>query len=135
VTEKLVEAIRSRKYGAIICNYANADMVGHTGNLEAAKSAIEVLDRCIGAAVTAMREVGGEVLITADHGNAEMMADPQTHQAHTAHTLNEVPLLYVGRKAKLADGGALQDVAPTLLAMMGLPQPPEMTGKSLVTFN
>jgi 2,3-bisphosphoglycerate-independent phosphoglycerate mutase len=134
VTEKLVEAIRSRKYDAIVCNYANGDMVGHTGNLEAAKTAIEVLDKCIGSVVTAMRDVGGEVLITADHGNAEMMADPKTHQAHTAHTLNEVPLLYVGRKASVAHGGALQDVAPTLLAMMGLPQPAEMSGKSLVTF-
>ena len=135
VTEKLVEAIRSRKYDAIVCNYANGDMVGHTGNLEAAKSAIEVLDKCIGAVVTAMREVGGEVLITADHGNAEMMADPKTHQAHTAHTLNAVPLLYIGRQAKITDGGALQDVAPTLLTMMGLPQPPEMTGKSLIAFS
>jgi 2,3-bisphosphoglycerate-independent phosphoglycerate mutase len=134
VTQKLVDAIRSRKYEAIVCNYANGDMVGHTGNLEAAKRAIEVLDECVGTVVAAMREVGGEVLITADHGNAEMMADPQTHQAHTAHTLNVVPLLYVGRKAKMADGGALQDVAPTLLTMMGLPQPPEMTGKSLVSF-
>jgi len=109
-------------------------MVGHTGNLEATKQAIEVLDECIGRVVTAMREAGGEVLITADHGNAEMMADPATHQAHTAHTLNVVPLLYIGRKARLAPGGALQDVAPTLLAMMGLPRPPEMTGKPLITF-
>ena len=134
VTDKLVEAIRSRKYAAIVCNYANGDMVGHTGNLPAATQAIEVLDECIGRVVTAMRENGGEVLITADHGNAEMMADPHTHQAHTAHTLNLVPLLYVGRRAKAADGGALQDVAPTLLRMMGLPQPPEMTGKPLITF-
>ena len=134
LTEKLVEAIRSRKYDAVVCNYANGDMVGHTGNLEAAKAAIEVLDTCVGAVVNAMREIGGEVLITADHGNAEMMADPATHQAHTAHTLNVVPLLYIGRKARMSEGGALQDVAPTLLAMMGLPQPPEMTGKSLVSF-
>jgi 2,3-bisphosphoglycerate-independent phosphoglycerate mutase len=134
VTQKLVEAIRSRKYDAIVCNYANGDMVGHTGNLEAAKRAIEVLDECIGEVVKAMRALGGEVLITADHGNAEMMADPATHQAHTAHTLNVVPLLYIGRNATMRNGGALQDVAPTLLAMMGLPQPPEMTGKSLVTF-
>jgi 2,3-bisphosphoglycerate-independent phosphoglycerate mutase len=134
VTDKLVEAIKSRKYEAIVCNYANGDMVGHTGNLEAATKAIEVLDECIGKVVTAMKEIGGEVLITADHGNAEMMADPSTHQAHTAHTLNVVPLLYVGRKASMKDGGALQDVAPTLLAMMGLPQPPEMTGKPLVRF-
>jgi 2,3-bisphosphoglycerate-independent phosphoglycerate mutase len=82
-----------------------------------------------------MRETGGEVLITADHGNAEMMADPKTHQAHTAHTLNEVPLLYIGRQASVSHGGALQDVAPTLLTMMGLPKPAEMTGNTLVTFS
>jgi 2,3-bisphosphoglycerate-independent phosphoglycerate mutase len=134
VTDKLVEAIQSRKYGAIICNYANGDMVGHTGNLEAATRAIEVLDECIGRAVAAMQKTGGEVLITADHGNAEMMLDPATRQAHTAHTLNVVPLLYIGRKARAASGGALQDVAPTLLAMMGLPQPPQMTGKALLEF-
>jgi len=134
VTDKLVDAIRSREYHAIVCNYANGDMVGHTGNLEAAKKAIEVLDECIGRVVTAMREVGGEVLITADHGNAETMEDPATHQAHTAHTLNVVPLLYVGRRARAVSGGALQDVAPTLLRMMGLPAPPEMTGKPLLAF-
>ncbi|HUP95265.1 MAG TPA: 2,3-bisphosphoglycerate-independent phosphoglycerate mutase [Burkholderiales bacterium] len=134
VTDKLVDAIRNRKYDAIVCNYANGDMVGHTGNLEATTRAIEVLDECIGRVVAAMRESGGEVLITADHGNAEMMADLLTHQAHTAHTLNVVPLLYIGRKAQAREGGALQDVAPTLLAMMGLPQPPEMTGTPLVSF-
>jgi 2,3-bisphosphoglycerate-independent phosphoglycerate mutase len=134
VTEKLVEAIRSRRFSAIVCNYANGDMVGHTGNLAAAIRAIEVLDECIGRVVAAMREAGGEVLITADHGNAETMLDPATRQAHTAHTLNVVPLLYVGRKAKIAGRGALQDVAPTLLTMMGLPQPPQMTGRPLVTF-
>ena len=133
VTDRLVEAIRSRKYHAIVCNYANSDMVGHTGNLAAATRAIEVLDECIGRAVEAMREAGGEVLITADHGNAETMLDPQTQQAHTAHTLNLVPLLYIGRRARVADHGALQDVAPTLLVMMGLPQPSQMTGKSLIT--
>ncbi len=134
VTDKLVNAIQSRRYDAIVCNYANGDMVGHTGNLEAATRAVEVLDACIGRAVTAMREIGGEVLITADHGNAETMLDPETKQAHTAHTLNLVPLLYVGRKARIAERGALQDVAPTLLAMMGLPQPPEMSGQSLISF-
>jgi 2,3-bisphosphoglycerate-independent phosphoglycerate mutase len=134
VTDKLEAAIQGRKYDAIICNYANGDMVGHTGNLQAATRAIEVLDECIGRAVAAMRETGGEVLITADHGNAETMLDPQSGQAHTAHTLNLVPLLYVGRNARAAERGALQDVAPTLLAMMGLPQPPEMTGKSLIRF-
>jgi 2,3-bisphosphoglycerate-independent phosphoglycerate mutase len=134
VTDKLVDAIRARQHDAIICNFANGDMVGHTGNLAAATRAIEVLDECIGRVVAAMQESGGEVLITADHGNAETMLDTATRQAHTAHTLNVVPLLYIGRKAKVAGSGALQDVAPTLLAMMGLPQPSEMTGKPLVTF-
>ena len=133
VTDKLVEAIRSRRYDAIVCNYANSDMVGHTGNLAAATRAIEVLDECIGRVAAAMRETGGEILITADHGNAETMADPRTKQPHTAHTLNLVPLLYVGRRARIAERGALQDVAPTLLTMMGLPPPPQMTGKSLIT--
>jgi 2,3-bisphosphoglycerate-independent phosphoglycerate mutase len=133
VTDKLVEAIRSRRYHAIVCNYANSDMVGHTGNLAAATRAIEVLDECIGRVAAAMREAGGEILITADHGNAEMMADPRTKQPHTAHTLNLVPLLYIGRRARIAERGALQDVAPTLLTMMGLPPPPQMTGKSLIT--
>ncbi len=134
VTDKLVAAIQSRQYDAIICNYANGDMVGHTGNLAAATRAIETLDVCIGRAVEAMQAVGGEVLITADHGNAEAMLDTVTHQAHTAHTLNPVPLLYIGRKAKAGNGGALKDVAPTLLRIMGLPQPAEMTGKPLLEF-
>ena len=134
VTDRLVAAIESRKYAAIICNYANSDMVGHTGNIEAAKKAIEAIDACLGRAIPAQRAVGGEVLITADHGNAEQMFDPATHQAHTAHTLGRVPFVYVGRPARMADGGALQDVAPTLLRMMGLPQPEPMTGRSLVEF-
>lgn len=132
VTDKLEAAIRSGQYQAIVCNYANGDMVGHSGNLDAATKAIEALDVCIGRVVSAMQECGGEVLITADHGNAEQMIDHSTHQAHTAHTLNLVPFLYIGRKATMVDGGALQDVAPTLLAMMGLPQPQEMTGKPLI---
>ena len=135
VTDKLETAIRSGNYQAIICNYANCDMVGHTGILEAAIKAIETLDVCINRVVTAMLESGGEVLITADHGNAEQMIDHTTHQPHTAHTLNRVPFLYIGRKASMIDGGALQDVAPTLLAMMGLQQPSEMTGKSLIAFS
>ena len=132
VTDKLEAAIHSGQYQAIICNYANGDMVGHTGILEAAVKAVETLDACVGRVVKAMLECGGEVLITADHGNAEQMIDHTTHQAHTAHTLNLVPFLYIGRKANMTDGGALRDVAPTLLAMMGLPQPPEMTGKPLI---
>ena len=134
VTDRLVEAIDSGKYDLIVCNYANGDMVGHTGNLAAATQAIEVLDECLARAVEAMRSNGGEVLITSDHGNAETMLDEVNHQAHTAHTLNVVPLLYIGRKAAVRDGGALQDVAPTLLRMMGLPQPPEMTGRPLIDF-
>ena len=132
VTDKLEAAILSRKYHAIICNYANGDMVGHSGNLAAATKAVEALDVCIGRAVKAMQSTGGEVLITADHGNAEQMIDRVTHQAHTAHTLNPVPFLYIGRKATLNDGGALRDIAPSLLTVMGLPQPVEMTGHSLI---
>lgn len=132
VTDKLEAAIMSRQYHAIICNYANCDMVGHTGNMAAAIQAIEALDSCIDRAVKAMQSIGGEVIITSDHGNAEQMLDRTTHQAHTAHTLNQVPFLYIGRKALLVDTGALRDLAPTLLAMMGLPQPAEMTGHSLI---
>ena len=133
VTDKLEAAIRSGKYQSIICNYANGDMVGHSGNMPAAVKAIEALDVCLGRVVKAMQECGGEIIVTADHGNAEQMIDHTTHQPHTAHTLNPVPFLYIGRKAKIAATGALQDVVPTLLTMMGLPQPPEMTGSSLIT--
>ena len=132
VTDKLEAAILSQQYQAIICNYANGDMVGHSGNMTAATLAIEALDICIGRVVKAMQSIGGEVIITADHGNAEQMLDRVTNQAHTAHTLNPVPFLYVGRKARLNDNGALRDLAPSLLAIMGLPQPPEMTGHSLI---
>jgi 2,3-bisphosphoglycerate-independent phosphoglycerate mutase len=135
VTDKLVEAIKSCKYDAIICNFANADMVGHTGNFDAARRAIEAIDLCLGRAVPAMQEIGGEVLITADHGNAECMVDLANQQPHTAHTTNVVPFLYVGRPARLAETGALEDIAPTLLRMMGLPQPREMTGHPLVEFS
>jgi 2,3-bisphosphoglycerate-independent phosphoglycerate mutase len=131
VTDQLVAAIESRRYDAIVCNYANGDMVGHTGKLEAATRAIEVLDACVGRVVDAQRARGGEVLVTADHGNAEKMHDDATGQAHTAHTLNVVPCLYVGRAATPHGPGALQDIAPTLLSMMGLPQPAEMTGHAL----
>ncbi|MDO8262460.1 MAG: 2,3-bisphosphoglycerate-independent phosphoglycerate mutase [Gallionella sp.] len=134
VTDKLEAAILGRQYHAIICNYANGDMVGHSGNMAAATRAIEVLDICIGRVVKAMQSIGGEVIITADHGNAEQMLDRATKQAHTAHTLNPVPFLYIGREARLYDGGALRDLAPSLLAMMGLPQPAEMTGHSLIQF-
>jgi len=132
VTDRLVLAIESGAYDSIICNYANSDMVGHTGNFLAAQQAIEALDVCIGRVVESARRVGGELLITADHGNAEMMHDGDTGQMHTAHTLNRVPLVYVGRQAVIAEGGALADIAPTMLALLGLPQPPEMTGRSLL---
>ena len=134
VTDRLVAAIESGKYDAVICNYANGDMVGHTGDFEAAKKAIETLDACIGRVVAAARGVGGEVLVTADHGNAEQMYDPKTRQPHTAHTLNRVPCVYVGRAATMREGGALRDIAPTLLAMMGISAPSEMTGRSLLAF-
>jgi 2,3-bisphosphoglycerate-independent phosphoglycerate mutase len=134
VTDKLVEAITSKKYNAIICNYANGDMVGHTGNIQAAIKAIETLDSCVGRVVEAAKSTGAEVIITADHGNAEQMHDAGNNQMHTQHTTNLVPFIYVGRKATLANTGALSDVAPTLLGMMGVPQPVEMTGKSLLTF-
>lgn len=132
VTDRLVEAIQGGSYDAIICNYANGDMVGHTGKCEAAVQAIEVLDECVGRVVDATLAAGGELLITADHGNAEQMRDPEIDQPYTAHTTNLVPLIYVGRQADtLLENGALCDVAPTLLQMMGLSQPPEMSGRSL----
>ena len=134
VTDKLVEAIRSRRYDAIICNFANADMVGHTGNFEATRQAVEAFDVCLGRVVEAMREIGGETLITADHGNAETMQDEITHQPHTAHTTNVVPFVYIGRPGHLAARGALEDIAPTMLKMMGLQQPHEMTGHPLIEF-
>ncbi|MBI5617872.1 MAG: 2,3-bisphosphoglycerate-independent phosphoglycerate mutase [Gammaproteobacteria bacterium] len=135
VTDALEKAILDRKYDTIICNYANADMVGHTGDYDAAVKCIETLDACLGRLVAACRQTGMEILITADHGNAEQMrATPpgESEQPHTAHTTNLVPLVYVGRKAAMADSGALSDIAPTMLALMGLPQPGEMTGRPLV---
>lgn len=134
VTDRLVEAIESRRFDAIICNYANPDMVGHTGDLDAARRAIEAVDACLGRVVPAMQAIGGEVLITADHGNAECMLDESAGQPHTAHTTNLVPFIYIGRPARVAEEGALEDVAPTLLKMMGLPQPMEMTGHPLIVF-
>lgn len=133
LTDRLVEAIASGRFDAIICNIANPDMVGHTGVLEAAIRAAEAVDQAIGRIVAAVRAAGGALIITADHGNLEMMRDPVTGQPHTAHTVGPVPLVYVGdRRVALREGGALRDVAPTLLALMGLPQPIEMTGQSLL---
>jgi 2,3-bisphosphoglycerate-independent phosphoglycerate mutase len=132
LTDKLVEAINLRKYDAIICNYANCDMVGHTGIMAAAIQAVEAVDSCLGRIVQAMQSIGGEVLITADHGNAETMQDAITKQPHTAHTINLVPFLYIGRPARMEHSGALEDIAPTMLKLMDLPQPMEMTGHPLV---
>ncbi len=132
LTEKLVAAIESGKYDAIICNYPNGDMVGHTGVMEAAIKAIEALDLCIEQVTKAVEAAGGQMLITADHGNAEQMRDPATGQAHTAHTNLPVPLIYVGDKSvKSVDGGKLSDIAPTMLTLMGMEIPQEMTGKPL----
>ncbi|MDF2178703.1 2,3-bisphosphoglycerate-independent phosphoglycerate mutase [Aliiglaciecola sp. CAU 1673] len=133
LTDKLVEAIESGKYDVIVCNYPNGDMVGHTGVFEAAVKACEAVDRCIGRVVEALKKVGGECLITADHGNAEQMKDHGTGQAHTAHTSDPVPFIYVGREATARKGGILSDVAPTMLHLMGMEQPKQMTGKPIVT--
>ncbi len=133
LTEKLVEAIQSQTYDVIICNYANPDMVGHTGNIAATIKAIEAIDECLGNVIHTLQSVGGEAIITADHGNAECMFDDKTQQAHTAHTCELVPFLYIGRKAKiLKKDGVLADIAPTLLSLMDLTPPKEMTGRVLL---
>ena len=138
ITAKLSEAIYSEKYDVIICNYANADMVGHTGDFRAATRAIEVLDTCLGRLIEAVTQVNGEMLITADHGNAEQMRTYTNEKVksdyHTAHTNNPVPLVYLGRKAQFRYGneGSLSDVAPTMLALMGIEAPKEMTGRPLL---
>ncbi|MYM61542.1 2,3-bisphosphoglycerate-independent phosphoglycerate mutase [Vibrio sp. OCN044] len=133
LTEKMVAAIDSGNYDTIICNYPNADMVGHTGVYEAAKSAIEALDSSLGKVVEAIQKVGGQMLITADHGNAEMMVDPETGGTHTAHTNLPVPLIYVGDKQiEFKQGGKLSDLAPTMLSLAGLSIPQEMTGEVLI---
>jgi 2,3-bisphosphoglycerate-independent phosphoglycerate mutase len=134
VTDKLVAAIDSGRFDLIVVNYANTDMVGHTGNLDAAIKAVEAVDRCLGRVRDAVVRAGGTMLITADHGNAETMEDPQTHEPHTAHTLNRVPVVLVNGPAEVRrlHDGQLADVAPTILALMQLPQPKVMTGRSLL---
>lgn len=133
VTDKLVEAIESGEYDAIICNYANCDQVGHSGVYEAAIKAVEVVDECLAKVFAALEKVGGEALVTADHGNVEEMFDEKSGQPHTQHTTLPVPLVYVGeRKLTLEAGGSLADIAPTMLAMMGMDQPQDMNGKNLV---
>jgi 2,3-bisphosphoglycerate-independent phosphoglycerate mutase len=133
VTGKLVDAIRAQRFDLVVCNLANPDMVGHTGDLAAAIRAAEAVDAAIGDIVGAVRAVHGALVITADHGNLEMMRDPATGQPHTAHTVGPVPLVYVGERegVRLRAGGALRDVAPTVLDLMQLPVPAAMTGRSL----
>jgi 2,3-bisphosphoglycerate-independent phosphoglycerate mutase len=133
LTDKAVAAIESGKYDLIILNYANPDMVGHTGNLAAAIKAVETVDTGLGRIAAAIEKAGGALLVTADHGNCELMRDPQTGGPHTAHTTNPVPLVLLGaRNRALAAQGRLADLAPTLLELMGLPKPREMTGVSLL---
>ncbi|MBT3506259.1 MAG: 2,3-bisphosphoglycerate-independent phosphoglycerate mutase [Piscirickettsiaceae bacterium] len=131
VAKKLVEAIHSGKYDAIMCNFANADMVGHSGQYDAAVAAIEALDTALGQVWAALKAVGGEMIVTADHGNAELMQDETTGQPHTAHTTNPVPLIYAGRPGQCAEQGSLSDIAPTMLSLMDLAIPDEM-GKHLL---
>ena len=133
LTDELVGAIESGKFDVIICNYPNGDMVGHTGDFDAAVKACEAVDKSIGRVVEALKKTGGECLITADHGNAEQMVDNESGQAHTAHTSEPVPFIYFGRDAEPRKGGTLSDVAPTMLHLMGVEQPEEMTGKTIMT--
>jgi 2,3-bisphosphoglycerate-independent phosphoglycerate mutase len=132
LTDKAVAAIGSGKYDLVVLNFANADMVGHTGSLPAAIKAVETVDASLGRIADAIARSHGALLVTADHGNAELMRDPVTGGPHTAHTTNPVPVLLVGSDAAKLHDGRLADVAPTLLALMGLPQPAEMTGRTLV---
>ncbi len=131
VTDKLVPAIKSGKYDMIILNFANCDMVGHTGIFDAAVKAVEAVDDCVGKVVDAVLEMGGTALITADHGNADRMVDDDG-EPFTAHTTNPVPFCVIGYDCELRDGGRLADIAPTMLQIMGIPQPEEMDGKSLI---
>ncbi|MHA3886003.1 2,3-bisphosphoglycerate-independent phosphoglycerate mutase [Stutzerimonas degradans] len=136
VTDRIVDAIENQRYDVIIVNYANGDMVGHTGVFEAAVKAVECLDQCVGRIVAALDKVGGEALLTADHGNVEQMEDAMTGQAHTAHTCEPVPFIYIGkRNVRIREGGVLADVAPTMLTLLDMPVPAEMTGRSIVELN
>ena len=134
VCEKLLDSIRSEKYDVIVINFANPDMVGHTGVISAAIKAIETVDECVGKAVQAVKDVDGVLFICADHGNAEQMIDYTTGQPHTAHTTNPVPFILVNYDPAytLKEGGCLADIVPTLINVMGMEQPAEMTGKSLL---
>lgn len=132
LTDRLVAAIHSQQYSLIVCNFANPDMVGHTGDFSATVKAIEAIDQALGKINVALRAVGAEAIITADHGNAECMFDEKTQQPHTAHTISPIPCIYIGRPAKVVfEDGTLSDIAPTILYLMGLQQPKEMTGHRL----
>ena len=135
VTEKVIEAINSKKYNCIILNYANPDMVGHTGNLEATIKAIETIDNAVGKVVKEIQKQNGVLIITADHGNAEQMIDNKTGEPHTAHTTNPVPLILIGMENIELKQGKLADIAPTMLDIMGLEKPKEMTGNSIIKRN
>jgi 2,3-bisphosphoglycerate-independent phosphoglycerate mutase len=133
LTDEVIRRIDAGADDVIIMNYANADMVGHTGNFDATVQALEAVDECVGRVVQTVLAHGGELLITADHGNAEQMVDPDTGKVHTAHTTNPVPLIYVGeRYVVMGSHGALEDLVPTMLHLMGMPQPAEMTGHPLL---
>lgn len=131
VTDRMVEAVKSGKYDALILNYANCDMVGHTGVFEAAVKAVEAVDTCVGRVEQAVKEMGGCILLTADHGNADKMVD-EDGEPFTAHTTNPVPFCVINYPCSLRSGGRLADIAPTMLKIMGLPKPPEMTGESII---
>ena len=133
VTEEVVKRVESGKYDVIILNFANCDMVGHTGVFDCAVKAVEAVDECMGKVIDAVEKQGGVVCITADHGNADQMVDPETKEVFTAHTTNPVPFIVSGYDCKLREGGRLADIAPTLLDIMGLQKPSEMTGESLIT--
>ena len=132
LTDRAVEAIDSQKYDLIVMNFANPDMVGHTGSLPAAIRAVEAVDQGLGRITDAVARQGGALLVTADHGNCEMMRDPATGGPHTAHTTNPVPVLLAGGSTTALHDGKLADLAPSLLALMGIAAPPEMTGRSLL---
>jgi 2,3-bisphosphoglycerate-independent phosphoglycerate mutase len=132
LTEKAVLAIESGKYDVMVLNFANCDMVGHTGIMDAAVSAVQAVDECVGKVTDAVLATGGTAVITADHGNAEEMLDEDGVTPHTAHSTNPVPFIVVGRDVSLRSGGRLCDIAPTLLELMGIVQPKGMTGTSLI---
>ena len=133
LTKRLIQEVKTSKYYVIICNFANPDMLGHTGNFKATVKAIETIDSCLSEIIKEVQNIDGEVLITADHGNAEQLFDDTTGQPHTAHTTHPVPFLYIGRNARIIkENGKLSDISPTLLYLLGLPIPPEMTGEPLL---